>query len=68
MGWELGDATDQDAFVDIQAFPPDKGRKGRLMRTKQGKAHFRRQKSKRVMCPHDEMIPVESAGTRRRVR
>jgi len=41
---------------------------GKLMRTKIGKSHLRRQKSKRVKRLFDEMIEVTSAGAKRRVR
>jgi large subunit ribosomal protein L35 len=44
------------------------GGKGKLMRTKLGKSHLRRQKSKRAKRLYDEMLPVEAAGVRRRVR
>ncbi len=37
------------------------------MRTKQGKSHLRRKKSKRAKRLYDEMIPVESKGVQRRV-
>ena len=49
-------------------FRRTRGGKGKLMRTKQGKSHFRRKKSKRVKRLFDRMIPVESKGLRRRVR
>ena len=45
-----------------------KGGKGKLMRTKQGKSHFRRRKSKRVKGMLDEMHEVQDKGTQRRVR
>jgi hypothetical protein len=38
------------------------------MRTKEGKSHFRRKKSKRVKGMLDEMIEVTSPGTKRRLR
>lgn len=41
---------------------------GKLMRTKIGKSHLRRNKSKRVKRMFDEMIEVTSAGAKRRVR
>ncbi|MDY0019117.1 MAG: hypothetical protein RBT47_03860 [Anaerolineae bacterium] len=37
------------------------------MRTKQGKSHFRRRKSKRVLGMYDEMFVVTHKGTKRRV-
>ena len=49
-------------------FRRTKGGKGKLMRTKQGKSHLRRKKSRRAKRQFDEMLPVESAGVRRRVR
>jgi large subunit ribosomal protein L35 len=42
--------------------------KGKLMRTKIGKSHLRRKKSKRVKVLFGEMLPVESKGTKKRVR
>lgn len=44
-----------------------KGGKGKLMRTKLGKSHLRRKKSKRAKRLYDEMLPVESKGARRQV-
>jgi len=41
---------------------------GKLMRTKIGKSHFRRKKSKRVLGMLDRMIEVKHAGTKRRLR
>ncbi len=49
-------------------FRLSKGGKGKLMRTKQGKSHFRRRKSKRTKRLFDEMIPVQGKGIERRVR
>jgi large subunit ribosomal protein L35 len=49
-------------------FRRTKGGKGKLMRTKQGKSHFRRKKPRRVRAAYDEMIVVEDPGIRRRVR
>lgn len=49
-------------------FRRTRGGKGKLMRTKQGKSHFRRRKSKRVKRQFSQMVPVESSGVRRRVR
>ncbi len=45
-----------------------KGGKGRLTRTKMGKSHLRRKKSVRTKRLYDEMVPVGSAGVKRRVR
>ena len=41
---------------------------GKLMRTKIGKSHLRRKKSKRVKVLFDEMIEVKSIGARKRVQ
>lgn len=41
---------------------------GKLMRTKGGKSHLRRRRSARTKRLLDEMIPVESKGTAKRVR
>lgn len=41
--------------------------KGKLMRTKIGKSHLRRKKSRRVKVLFDQMIEVENPGTKRRV-
>jgi large subunit ribosomal protein L35 len=41
---------------------------GKLMRTKIGKSHLRRQKSKRVKRMFDEMHEVTSSGAKRRIR
>jgi large subunit ribosomal protein L35 len=48
-------------------FRRTRGGKGKLMRTKQGKSHLRRKKSKRVKRLYDEMVPVESNGVQKRV-
>ena len=45
-----------------------KGGKGKLMRTKLGKSHLRRKKSKRAKRLYDEMLTVEAKGIQRRVR
>ena len=42
--------------------------RGKLMRTKIGKSHLRRRKSRRVKALFDEMIEVTSPGAKRRVR
>ncbi len=49
-------------------FRRTRGGKGKLVRTKQGKSHFRRRKSKRAKRLFDEMVVVEDAGVRKRVR
>lgn len=41
---------------------------GKLMRTKAGKSHFRRKKSKRVKRMFAEMYEVTSPGVRKRIR
>jgi large subunit ribosomal protein L35 len=41
---------------------------GKLMRTKIGKSHLRRRKSKRVKRMFDEMHEVTSYGAKKRVR
>ncbi len=41
---------------------------GKLMRTKIGKSHLRRKKSKRVKALFDRMIEVDSPGNRKRVQ
>jgi large subunit ribosomal protein L35 len=38
------------------------------LRTKQGKSHLRRKKSKRAKRLYDEMLIVEDSGMRKRVR
>jgi len=48
-------------------FRLSQGGKGELMRTKQGKSHFRRRKSKSVLGMYDEMFVVTHKGTKRRV-
>ena len=40
---------------------------GKLLRTKGGKSHFRRRRSKRAKNQLDEMIPVEGKGIIKRV-
>lgn len=49
-------------------FRISQGGKGELMRTKQGKSHFRRRKPRRVRALFDEMLVVDEPGTRRRVK
>lgn len=41
---------------------------GKLMRTKIGKSHLRRRKSKRVLVQLDSMLEVTSPGVMRRVQ
>jgi len=41
---------------------------GRLLRTKMGKSHLRRKKSKRVKRLYDEMIGVDTPAEVKRVR
>ncbi len=41
---------------------------GKLMRTKIGKSHLRRKKSKRVKVQFDSMLEVTQVATRRRVQ
>ncbi|MCB0163477.1 MAG: 50S ribosomal protein L35 [Anaerolineae bacterium] len=41
---------------------------GKLMRTKIGKSHLRRKKSKRVKYLFDEMIEVTTSGEKKRVQ
>ena len=42
--------------------------RGKLMRTKIGKSHLRRKKARRVKVLFDQMIPVEGAGSKKRVK
>ena len=42
--------------------------KGKLMRTKIGKSHLRRKKSRRVKALFDQMIEVENPGSKKRVK
>lgn len=41
---------------------------GKLMRTKIGKSHLRRKKSKRVKALFSEMLEVKDSGSRKRVQ
>lgn len=41
---------------------------GKILRTKGGKSHLRRRKSKRVKVQFSTMLEVTSAGDRRRIR
>jgi len=49
-------------------FRRTKGGKGKLVRTRQGKSHLRRKKSKRAKRPYDKMVVVGDARVRKRVR
>jgi large subunit ribosomal protein L35 len=42
--------------------------RGKLMRTKQGKSHLRRQKSRRVKTMFSDMHEVKTQGTIKRVQ
>ncbi|MBN1486442.1 MAG: 50S ribosomal protein L35 [Anaerolineae bacterium] len=48
-------------------FRLSQGGKGKLMRTKQGKSHFRRRKPRQVRAMYDEMFEVQGSGTKARV-
>jgi large subunit ribosomal protein L35 len=48
-------------------FRRTQGGKGKLMRTKQGKSHLRRKKSKRAKNLFDETVEVGAKGIERRV-
>jgi large subunit ribosomal protein L35 len=41
---------------------------GKLVRTKGGKSHFRRRKSKRTKRLFDQMVPVKGKGYQKRIR
>jgi large subunit ribosomal protein L35 len=41
---------------------------GKLMRTKIGKSHLRRKKSKRVKYLFDSMLEVEHSGSKKRIQ
>ena len=41
---------------------------GKLLRTKIGKSHLRRKKSRRVKMLFDTMIHVEGTGSKRRIK
>lgn len=45
-----------------------KGGKGKLMRTKQGKSHFRRKKPRRVKTQFSQMLSEENGGVKRRIK
>ncbi|MCD4737988.1 MAG: 50S ribosomal protein L35 [Anaerolineae bacterium] len=49
-------------------FRRTKGGKGKLVRTRQGKSHFRRRKPKDVRRKFSQMKEVANAGTKRRVQ
>ena len=42
--------------------------RGKLMRTRIGKSHLRRKKPRRVKALFDQMIPVEGAGSKKRIK
>jgi large subunit ribosomal protein L35 len=48
-------------------FRRTRGGKGKLMRTRMGKSHLRRKKSKRAKRLYDEMIEVEAGSIEQRV-
>lgn len=41
---------------------------GKIVRTKGGKSHLRRRKAKRVKALFSTMLPVDSAGERKRIK
>jgi len=41
---------------------------GKILRTKGGKSHLRRRKSRRVKMQFDEMIEVKGSGFKKRIR
>ncbi|MCU0521443.1 MAG: 50S ribosomal protein L35 [Anaerolineae bacterium] len=49
-------------------FRISQGGKGKLMRTKQGKSHFRRKKTRRLRAQFDELHVVDNHGIEQRVR
>jgi len=49
-------------------FRISKGGNGKLMRTKQGKSHFRRKKTRRLRAMFDTVHVVDDRGIERRVR
>jgi large subunit ribosomal protein L35 len=49
-------------------FRASRGGKGKLMRTKQGKSHFRRKRPRRLRAQFDEVHAVDQKGIERRVR
>ncbi|MEA3309619.1 MAG: 50S ribosomal protein L35 [Chloroflexota bacterium] len=49
-------------------FRRTRGGKGKLVRTYQGKSHFRRRKPRDVRRKYSRMQTVENAGTKRRVQ
>ena len=49
-------------------FRRTKGGKGKLMKTKIGKSHFKRRKTRRVRAMFDKKLEVQDAGTQKRVR
>ena len=49
-------------------FHLSKGGKGKLMRTRQGKSHFRRKKPRRVRALFDDLHTVDDKALQDRVR
>lgn len=49
-------------------FRRTKGGKGKLMKTKIGKSHFKRRKTSRVKAQFDQKLEVEDKGTQKRVQ
>ena len=49
-------------------FRRTKGGKGKLMRTKQGKSHFRRKKPRRVKAQFSRLLVVENDGVKDRIK
>jgi large subunit ribosomal protein L35 len=45
-----------------------RGGKGKLMRTKQGKSHFRRKKPRRVRAQYSKILVEDNPGIIRRVK
>ena len=49
-------------------FRRTKGGKGKLLRTKQGKSHFRRKKPRRVKAQFSRLLVVENDGVNDRIK
>ncbi len=49
-------------------FRLSQGGKGKLMRTKQGKSHFRRNRPRRLRAMFDQVLAVDNRGTEHRLR
>ncbi|MGC9350345.1 MAG: large ribosomal subunit protein bL35 [Anaerolineae bacterium] len=49
-------------------FHLSRGGKGKLMRTRQGKSHFRRKKPRRVRALFDDLHTVDDTALQNRVR